>query len=132
MTPAEAMTTIRLGLGPDNGNQTNHSTRIRAFLVTMTDPYLVLGLPTDSSDEQIRRRYLELVRTHTPDRAPERFAEVREAYEKLRDPIRRLRYRLFEAGQDDSLDSLIADARCDTGRRRATLEQLLALGRKRL
>ena len=98
----------------------------------MSDPYSVLGLPLDSSDEQIRRRYLELVRTHTPERAPERFAAVREAYEKLRDPVVRLRFRLFEAGEDDSLDSLIADARSGAPQRRATVDELLALGRKRL
>ena len=98
----------------------------------MSDPYAVLGLPLDSSDEQIRRRYLELVRTHTPERAPERFAAVREAYERLRDPVVQLRFRLFEAGEDDSLDSLIADARSGAAQRRATVDELLALGRKRL
>ena len=55
----------------------------------MADPYRVLGLPPDSTDEVIRRQYLTLVRAHTPERAPERFAAIREAYEKLREQIRR-------------------------------------------
>lgn len=96
----------------------------------MSDPYGVLDLPTESTDDEIRRRYLELVRTHTPDRSPQRFAAIREAYEKLRDPMRRMRYRLFEAGKDESLDAILAEASAGVGRRRPTVEELLALGRK--
>ena len=40
----------------------------------MTDPYAVLGLPADSDDETIRRRYLELVRQFSPEHHPEKFA----------------------------------------------------------
>jgi curved DNA-binding protein CbpA len=96
----------------------------------MPDPYFILGLPADSSDDAIRRRYLELIRTHTPDRDPERFAQVRGAYEKLRDPITRLEYRLFGTGDEDSIEALLTDARAATPMRRATVEELLALGRK--
>src|SRR5438067_2529743 len=66
----------------------------------MTDPYAVLGLPPDSDDEAIRRRYLELVRQFSPEHHPERFAAVRAAYESLRDLNTRLRYRLFAGGND--------------------------------
>jgi curved DNA-binding protein CbpA len=96
----------------------------------MSDPYTILGLTPESSDEVIRRRYLQLVRTYTPDRAPERFAAIRAAYDKLRDPISRLRYRIFEAGQDDTLDAIIADAKASLPRRRVPVADLLALGRK--
>jgi curved DNA-binding protein CbpA len=96
----------------------------------MADPYTILGLPPDSTDEAIRRRYLTLVRTYTPERAPERFAAIREAYEKLRDPVRRLQYQLFAAGQDDSLDAFLADTRASLPRRRIPLAELLALGHR--
>ena len=96
----------------------------------MSDPYAVLDLAPDSTDEAIRRRYLQLVRTYTPERAPERFAAIREAYEKLRDPISRLRYRIFAAGQDDSLEAIIADAKASLPRRRIPVAELLARGRK--
>jgi len=96
----------------------------------MADPYTVLGLALDSTDEAIRRRYLQLVRTYTPERAPERFAAIREAYDKLRDPSSRLRYRVFEAGKDDTLEAIIADARARLPRRRVPVSELLALGRR--
>ena len=97
----------------------------------MSDPYTVLDLALDSTDEAIRRLYLQLVRTYTPERAPERFAAIREAYEKLRDPVSRLRYRVFEAGQDDTLEAIIADAKARRPRRRVPVAELLALGRRR-
>ena len=92
----------------------------------MTDPYQVLGLPPGSDDEAIRRRYLELVRQFTPERHPERFAAVRQAYESLRDLNTRLRHRLFEAGRNDSVDAIIEELSCRTTRRRLSLETLLS------
>ena len=97
----------------------------------MSDPYTILGLATDSTDDAIRRRYLALVRTSTPERAPERFMEIRQAYEKLRDPISRLRYQVFELSKDDSLDAIIADAKASIPRRRVSVATLLSMGRKR-
>ena len=96
----------------------------------MSEPYEVLGLPADCDDEQIRRRYLELVRQFSPERHPEKFAAIRQAYESLRDLNTRLRYRLFEAGQNESVDALIEEVTCRSSRRRMSLETLLALVKK--
>ena len=35
--------------------------------------YLALGLSPSAAGEEIRQRYLELVRAHPPSRDPERF-----------------------------------------------------------
>ena len=96
----------------------------------MTDPYAVLGLPPDSDDEAIRRRYLELVRQFSPEQHPEKFAAVRAAYESLRDLNTRLRYRLFEAGKNESVDAIIEEVACRSRRRRVSLKTLLATVRK--
>jgi curved DNA-binding protein CbpA len=96
----------------------------------VTDPYQVLGVPPDCDDETIRRRYLELVRQFSPERCPEKFAAVRAAYERLRDLNTRLRYRLFEAGKNESVDALIEEITCRSSRRRVSLETLLATVRK--
>lgn len=92
----------------------------------MTDPYTILGISPDSDDETIRKRYLELVRRFTPEHHPEKFAAVRQAYESLRDTTTRLRYRLFEAGKDDSLDALIEEISCQSSRRRVSLKTMLS------
>jgi curved DNA-binding protein CbpA len=96
----------------------------------MTDPYQILELPPDSDDEAIRRRYLELVRRFSPERHPEKFAAVRAAYERLRDLDTRLRYRLFEAGKNETVDALIEEITCGQPRRRIPLETLLAMVKK--
>jgi curved DNA-binding protein CbpA len=91
----------------------------------MTDPYAVLGLPADSDDEAIRRRYLELVKQFSPEHHPDKFAAVRRAYESLRDLETRLRYRLFEAGRSESIDAILEELACRTPRRRLSLQALL-------
>ena len=91
----------------------------------MSDPYQVLDLPAQSSDEEIRRRYLELVRQFPPEKHPERFAAVRQAYENLRDLDTRLSYRLFEAGKKDTIEAIIEELACRSKRRRVPLETLL-------
>ena len=91
----------------------------------MTDAYAVLGLPADSDDETIRRRYLELVRQYSPEHHPEKFAAVRAAYEQLRDQATRLRHRLFEAGQRETVDAIIEELSCRRARRRVSLREML-------
>ena len=95
----------------------------------MTDPYDTLGLPVDADDDAIRRGYLELVRQFPPEQAPERFAAVRAAYERLRDRDTRLKHRLVEIGRRGTLDGLIEDVACRTPRRRLTLADLLSAAR---
>jgi curved DNA-binding protein CbpA len=96
----------------------------------MPDPYETLGIPPDSDDETIRRRYLQLVREFSPERHPEKFAAVRQAYDSLRDLDTRLRHRLFETGKHESIDALIQEFACPKTRRRVSLKTLLALVRK--
>jgi curved DNA-binding protein CbpA len=93
----------------------------------MLDPFEVLGLPPDSDDEAIRRRYLELVKQYPPAQQPEKFKAVREAYDRLRDLETRVRYRLFEAGEKESIEKIIEDLKCQSPRRRVSLRTLLSL-----
>jgi curved DNA-binding protein CbpA len=91
----------------------------------VSDPYEVMALPADSDDETIRRRYLELVRQFPPERSPEKFAAIRQAYESLRDLNTRLQYRLFEAGKKESVEAIIQELACRSHRRRVSLTTLL-------
>jgi curved DNA-binding protein len=79
--------------------------------VAFRDYYDVLGVPRDASPDDIKSAYRRLARKYHPDvnkepDAEERFKEVAEAYEVLRDPEKRERYdRLganWKAGQDVS------------------------------
>jgi curved DNA-binding protein len=79
--------------------------------VAFRDYYEVLGVPRDASAEDIRTAYRKLARRYHPDvnkepGAEDRFKEVSEAYEVLRDEEKRERYdRLgpnWKAGDDVS------------------------------
>ncbi|MEA3197598.1 MAG: hypothetical protein QOF32_1650 [Gammaproteobacteria bacterium] len=61
----------------------------------MRDPFTVLGVTDEADDAEIRRRYLALVRDFPPDRAPERFQELRAAYDALSDERKRLQTTLL-------------------------------------
>ena len=93
----------------------------------MTDPYIILGVPADSDDAAIRRRYLELVKQFPPESQPEKFAAIRQAYESMKDLETRLRYRLFEAGRQETILAIIEELACRSTRRRMSLTQLMAL-----
>jgi len=93
----------------------------------MSDPYEVLGIDPRSDDAEIRRRYLELVRRHPPDREPERFAAVREAYDQLRDPVARLKSKLFPLETSDTMDAILAEMERRLRTARIPMKTLLSL-----
>jgi len=90
----------------------------------MNDPLAVLGLPAEADDAAIRRRYLELIKQFTPEQHPQRFAEVRRAYEAVRTAEDRVKYRLFEKGTADTTEAIIEELACLTPRRRVTMKEL--------
>ena len=57
--------------------------------------YLVLGLTPSATGAEIRRRYLELVRTYRLGQDPQRLQQITAAYEALRDDRARVKTALF-------------------------------------
>jgi curved DNA-binding protein CbpA len=94
-------------------------------------PYEVLGVERGADESTVRRRYLELVRSFPPEREPVRFAEIRRAYDRLRDPVARLQQQLFEDGSGESIDVIVAELRDGVRRRPIPTELLLSLGELR-
>ena len=67
----------------------------------MKDYYQILGVPRNATEEEIKRAYRRLALQYHPDRNPgdkeaeEKFKEIAEAYEVLRDPEKRQLYDLY-------------------------------------
>jgi preprotein translocase subunit Sec63 len=72
--------------------------------MTPTD---ILGVPVDASEEEIRAAYLAKVKEFPPDRSPEEFEKIRDAYDTLRDPRKRANEMLFSTSFAAPLVSLI-------------------------
>ncbi len=67
------------------------------------DYYQILGIPRDADEKQIKTAYRKLARQYHPDvnkgqaGSEDRFKEVNEAYEVLKDPDKRAKYDRFGA-----------------------------------
>src|SRR4028118_1577272 len=65
------------------------------------DYYEILGVPTDASNDEIKKVFRRLARQYHPDLNPgdkaaeEKFKDIGEAYEVLSDPNKRLQYDQF-------------------------------------
>ena len=93
----------------------------------MLTHYLVLGVTPDASDDEIRKKYLSLVKIFTPESAPEEFVRINRAYESLKSERDRVETRIF--GCHDIADweaELEKMARCVKIKKRSpTLSELI-------
>ena len=70
-------------------------------------PWDVLGLAPGASDQEVRAAYLDHIRQFPPDRCPQEFELIRDAYDLLRDPRRRAEALLLAAEPDEPLVALL-------------------------
>lgn len=54
--------------------------------MTKSEAYTILGLSPGASEPEIKKTYFHLIRHHSPEKDPERFMDIREAYEYLTNP----------------------------------------------
>ena len=57
--------------------------------------FLTLRISFPSTDEEIRRAYLDMVKQFPPERYPREFGEISEAYEALKGEAHRIRTSLL-------------------------------------
>ena len=68
----------------------------------------ILGVELNATGEQIRAAYMAKVKEHPPDRSPDEFERIRDAYDTLRDPRRRMNDILLSGRPIPSFSELFA------------------------
>ncbi len=93
----------------------------------MLKSYLVLDLPLDATDQDIRKKYLQLVKIYSPEKTPEEFQKITIAYESIKDKRTRMTTELFSAlkSMDSSETIRTLAASVKVNRRNPGLRELL-------
>jgi DnaJ-class molecular chaperone len=62
----------------------------------MIDPYQILGVDSHkTTDEAVRKAYMEAIKKHPPDRDPKAFERIRNAYDLIDVEQKRIQLDLF-------------------------------------
>ena len=77
------------------------------------DPQNILGVAQDADAGEIRSAYLNKIKEFPPERCPQEFERVRDAYEILSDPRHRARVMLKSANPEASLVTLLDNQKQD-------------------
>lgn len=84
----------------------------------MPNPFTILDIEEHADDEAVRAAYVRAIRQSPPDRDPDGFRRIREAYEAIRDTEKRLAFRLFgppPLPQFEDVFALVPDERQHVG-----------------
>lgn len=81
-------------------------------------PYKILNVPYDADSATIRQAYLAAVKNHPPERAPEQFKKINEAYEAIKEEHLRIQREIGDqlrpgSGYDSPQDAAVEFFRAD-------------------
>jgi len=93
----------------------------------MNDPYLILDLLTQKvdgslTDKSVKTAYITLLKRYPPEREPEKFKQIRKAFEQLETHKKRLKYHLFDTTAPDLED--LSTLLPEKGLHRPSLQQV--------
>jgi len=75
----------------------------------LKDPYIILALDRKTTDEEVRKAYLEAIRICPPEKDAKMFQQIQSAYDAIKTHRQRLQRELFNY-QLPSPEDLIAQA----------------------
>lgn len=78
------------------------------------NPYVVLGVSQNATDDEIRQAYLKEIRKSPPEHNPDRFKMLTWAYGMIKDKASRSQFYLFDddPGGDSLVEALIRHVQC--------------------
>ena len=83
------------------------------------NPYEILGITVKTDDKAVRASYIKLIKKYPPEREPEKFKMLNNAYNALKDEKSRHKYFLFntDAWIDSPFEALFDDFQTTKGQR---------------
>jgi len=99
---------------------------MKKYLMTVDEPFHILGVTPQATAEEVRMAYLAAVQAYPPDRHPDRFAEIHAAYQLASDPLQLAREFLTLSPDPPDLVEWVKQERANPPR--LSVAQLLSLG----
>ena len=100
-----------------------------ATIADAPDPLTALGLAPGVGEEDIRERYLELVRKFPPEKHPARFREIHDAWQQAKNPMILAR-QLLESPDETPVEWAEVLAEQEANPPTLSVELLLSLGNR--
>ncbi len=75
----------------------------------LTDPYIILGLDREPTDEDVRKAYLEAIRLCPPEKDADTFQRIQMAYDVIKTKRQRMELKLFNR-QSPTLEDILGQA----------------------
>lgn len=95
---------------------------------TQHDPYAILGVDSNATEQEVRQRYLTLIKLNPPETHPAEFREIHQAYESAKDPLIFANRLLARPARTPEWNQVIAQQKKQPPNLNANL--LLALGNR--
>ena len=97
---------------------------------SMKTPYEILGISEDCNNDTVKKGYLGMVKQFPPERFPDDFQRIRNAYEKIKTEKDRVALELFDKTLPDPKELIRELKRFSPENRpdEQTLQELLAIG----
>jgi curved DNA-binding protein CbpA len=78
----------------------------------MKNPFELLNVTENATDEEVRQAYLRLIQRYNPEHFPAEFKAIKAASEKIRGLKDRLAYLLLECHEPLNFDTIIEEYTC--------------------
>jgi curved DNA-binding protein CbpA len=93
----------------------------------MLNHYLILGLTPGATDQEIKNRFLDLVKKYPPEKEARMFRQINGAYEALKDHRRRIKAKMFHGMSILDIEAALLElaAALPVKKKRATFKDLV-------